>query len=41
MLEKNIREKVQKKVFYINTYIVSKKWGGGKTRETILPATPE
>jgi len=40
MLEKNIREKLQKIVFHINTKIVTKK-GGKKTRETILPATPE
>jgi len=39
--EKNRREKVRKNVFYIHTNIVTIKWGGGKTCETILPATPE
>jgi len=33
-MEKNRLEKVRKHVFYENTNIVTKKWGGGKkTRE--------
>jgi len=30
-MEKNRLEKVRKHVFYENTNIVTKKWGGGKT----------
>ena len=39
-LEKNRQKKVRKMVFYIQTNIVTKKWGG-KTRETIFPETHE
>jgi len=39
-LEKNRQKKVRKTVFYIQTNIVTKKWGG-KTRETIFPETHE
>ena len=35
-MEKNRLEKVRKHVFYENTNIVTKKWGGGKKREKIF-----
>ena len=42
---KNEGEKIVGKsakiVFYIHTNIVTKKWGGGKTRETIFPEREE
>ena len=38
-MEKNRLEKVRKHVFYENTNIVTKKWGGGKTRENFFPET--
>ena len=37
-MEKNRLEKVRKHVFYENTNIVTKKWGG-KTREKFFPET--
>ena len=39
--EKNRRKKVRKTFFYIYTNIVTKKWGGGETRETIFPEKHE
>jgi len=39
--EKNRLEKVRKHIFYIHMNIVTKKWGGGETRETIFPETHE
>ena len=38
-MEKNRMEKVQKHVFYKHTNILTKKWGGGKTRENFFPET--
>jgi len=35
-MEKNRLEKVRKHVFYENTKIVTKKWGGGKREEKIV-----
>ena len=41
MLGKKLSEKTAKNVFYIHTNTVTKKWGGGKKRETIFPETQE
>ena len=38
MWKKIVLEKVRKHVFYENTNIVTKKWGG-KTRENFFPET--
>jgi len=38
---KKTPQKLRKNVFNIHTYIVTKKWGGEKTHETIFPETHE